>query len=508
MASRQFELDTSGGRWRFRETEASRRRNAREAEDREYRKQFRAKAGWRIATLVALLVALIPALLIFTFWKVPSEDEARVTLVEQAPPAFVDDPADLLDPEQELLLLDAAEDLPHPSTVQQLRFIVFDDSLDNVNDSVENFMRDTYPDEIGPDYFADGTMIVGAAMKTRHQFIFAGEDVADQLALRGSSHLDKSLEAMEDGLKAGDIPRGLIDGAARAMDPDEVLQFKAHDMRLLRNLVWIPIGFGAFAATFAFASVPVRLFERRKQRVFEAREGRQLLIDAHSSLALRLQELDIRANSLSSRFVNGELRQQWAQVRDRFLAIDTAIASLPVDTDRDALRNYRAIDDAAQTIKDIQQAEDNINLLFRMDQGDVDVRRERLTELRQDALDATEKARKAKDVELVRGLDQTVRRIDALAADLAAPTFMDTFVRLLGDYRIIMGVLKDREFKARKGVEDLQAPRLWERDYRYPAYFGYSEITSWNSTTNSPSSSGSNSGFSSGFSGSGGSSSF
>lgn len=101
MSSRQYTLDTSGTRWRFRETEASKLRNAREQEAREYRRQFRSPRARRILLAIAVLLALLPALIIWSLWHVPTEEEARVATVSQAPATFVDDPADLLTPAQE-----------------------------------------------------------------------------------------------------------------------------------------------------------------------------------------------------------------------------------------------------------------------------------------------------------------------------------------------------------------------------------------------------------------------
>ena len=509
MSSRQFTLDTSGERWRLRETEASKLRNEREKEAREYRKQFRSPRARGILLAVAVLLALLPALLIFTLWRVPSDEEARVETVAQSPDTFVDDPADLLTPTQEDDLLHKADNLPHPSSVTRLRFIVFDDSLDNVNDSVENFMRDTYPAEIGPDHFADGTLLVGAAMGTRHQFIFAGEDVADQLALRSGSHLDDSLEAMAEGLRAGDIPRGLLAGARHATDPELVYDHKVGDVRILRALLPVPVGLGVFAAVLAIGAWPVRRVEKRKQRIGEARRNKDLLAREYTALAMRLDQIDERARSVDSRFVHGELRAQWAQVSERFLALDAAVRDLPVDTDSDALANAAALEDAAQTLEDAQRAEEHIDQLYRMERGDVDVRKAHLAELREDATHAHTATAKAGDEELADGVEKIIQRLDALAANPQDQAFMDTFVRVLGDYHLTMEALQRRQFTARDGVDDYAAPRLWEPDYRYPGYISYRELRLWDATDNSPSSdNGTNSGFSSGFSGSGGSSSF
>ena len=56
------------------------------------------------------------------------------------------------------------ERLDVPAVVQQLHYIVFEENDDNINDTVENYLRDNRPDLIGDEYFTDGVLIVGVGL--------------------------------------------------------------------------------------------------------------------------------------------------------------------------------------------------------------------------------------------------------------------------------------------------------------------------------------------------------
>ncbi|MDK8762031.1 hypothetical protein QP921_09805 [Corynebacterium pseudodiphtheriticum] len=100
-------------------------------------------------------------------------------------------------PDDERILERDAALLEVPDVVKQLHYIVFADNDDNVNDTVENYLRDHHPELIGDDSFTDGTLFVGVGLNPRQAFIFAGDDVAELLELRDSSHLSESLDAIK-----------------------------------------------------------------------------------------------------------------------------------------------------------------------------------------------------------------------------------------------------------------------------------------------------------------------
>ena len=98
----------------------------------------------------------------------------------------IHNPDGVLTADDERILERDAARLEVPGVVKQLHYIVFADNDDNVNDTVENYLRDHHPELIGDDSFADGTLFVGVGLNPRQAFIFAGDDVAELLELRDS----------------------------------------------------------------------------------------------------------------------------------------------------------------------------------------------------------------------------------------------------------------------------------------------------------------------------------
>ena len=168
----------------------------------------------------AALLALGGGAAGFAAYEVP--EPVVVTQQAEAAQVEISDPANLLTEEDEARLLRDVERLDRPDTVKRIHFIMLDDGREKVNDTVQNFLRDHYPDEIGNDKFADGVVIVGADMKARKNFIYAGEDVADQMMLRSGQRLEPALEAMKPGLQNDNLEAALFAGANTALNVEDV----------------------------------------------------------------------------------------------------------------------------------------------------------------------------------------------------------------------------------------------------------------------------------------------
>src|SRR5699024_11374252 len=82
-------------------------------------------------------------------------------------------PEGVLSADDEARLERDAERIDAPAVVEQLHYMVFEENDDNVNDTVEEYLRDNRPDLIGDDYFADGFLIVCVGLVPRQAFIFA-----------------------------------------------------------------------------------------------------------------------------------------------------------------------------------------------------------------------------------------------------------------------------------------------------------------------------------------------
>lgn len=439
-------------------------------------------------------------------------EPAAIATQAQAPHVEISDPSDVVSPEDEERMVRDAERLPHPEVVTKLHYITLAEGRDNVNDSVENFLRDHYPDEIGDDTFADGVLIIGTDVEGRNNFIFAGEDVASELYLRSGQRLESALEAMKPGLRDNNLPGGYFAGADMALDTESAQNYPVEDGETDQALAAIIGGIVGGGATLIGGSVAASRRGKRRKAIAQARTDHELIGADYTGLSQRLDELDIRANSVSSAFANAELRKQWEEVRDRFLSMHDAM-QLEVGTDRQAWENHKQLAQYAETVQDAGNAEENINRLFAVEQGDAAERRVIITEVRADVIQAR---RKVKDKELKRDLAELERSLDYLDQNPDYPQFVDQFTRILGDYTLVLEEIKRREFSDVKEYNALQQPRLTDPDFIYVNYVPYATMNSWHASNVAAhqaaqaqsSSSSANTGFSSGFSGAGGSSSY
>ena len=432
----------------------------------------------------------------------------------------VHNPEGVLSADDEARLERDAERIDAPAVVEQLHYMVFEENDDNVNDTVEEYLRDNRPDLIGDDYFADGVLIVGVGLDPRQAFIFAGEDVAEALDLRDSSHLDDALDAIKPGVKDNNIPAGLFAGANAATDISTLAEDRYNDAVGDRIAAMVGSGIGGGGAIFA-TGLGVGASRRSKaKKIAQARAEMSLVGKEYGQLAARLDQVDIRAHSLTSPFANATMRSEWEEVRDRFFHIHDQVDSLGNLTSRDSdeqfLKNADEIHQAALTTRELSYAEENIDKLYRLEHGDDVVRRTELQALRDDVVEAQVALDDAKSG-LYLELQNLRERADSLMNSTQSPDFLDQYVILLGDYRTALEQLRKQKFNDLDESENtaLTAPGITSPDYRvgygYNNFVPFWALSSWHSTNSAAQSSGgssANTGFSSGFSGAGGSSSF
>lgn len=432
----------------------------------------------------------------------------------------VHNPEGVLSADDEARLERDAERLDAPAVVEQLHYMVFEENDDNVNDTVEEYLRDNRPDLIGDDYFADGVLIVGVGLDPRQAFIFAGEDVAEALDLRDSSHLDDALDAIKPGVKDNNIPAGLFAGANAATDISTLAEDRYNDAVGDRIGAMVGSGIGGGGVIFA-TGMSIGAYRRSKaKKIAQARAEMSLVGKEYGQLAARLDQVDIRAHSLTSPFANATMRSEWEEVRDRFFHIHDQVDSLgnltSKSSDEKYLEQADAIHQAAVTTREVSYAEDNIDKLYRLEHGDEVVRRTELHALRDDVVEAQVALDDAKSG-LYRELQNLRERADSLMNSTQSPDFLDQYVILLGDYRTALEQLRKQKFNDLDESENtaLTAPGITSPDYRvgygYNNFVPFWALSTWHSTNSAAQSSGgssANTGFSSGFSGAGGSSSF
>lgn len=207
------------------------------------------------------------------------------------------------------------------------------------------------------------------------------------------------------------------------------------------------------------------------------------------------------------------MRKDWQEVRDHFLNMHETVSgaggigSIDMSDDKEVLKNHEKLADAAETVRHTSTAEDNINRLFEIEQGNAATRRADLATLRKDVIRASAEVDSG---ELKDRLRQLEGRIDWLDHNPDAPDYMDRFVRVLDDYQVVLDIVRTGQFADVEESEKLKRARLWEDDFAYPNFVTFVALNSWH-TSNveaAESSSATNASFSSGFSGAGGSSGY
>ncbi|MDY6050158.1 MAG: DUF5129 domain-containing protein [Corynebacterium sp.] len=442
----------------------------------------------------------------------------------------LDDPQDVLTSEMEDRVRRDAQRLTVPSVVTGIHYMVFAHNDDNVNDTVENFIRDNRPELISPDddHFADGALIVGVGLNPRQSFVFAGEDVADALLLRASdSHLQQSFEAIQPGVKANNIPGGLFAGADMATDVEGLRQIAVNDARDARRSAGSLGGFFGFGGGLAVSGFYFYLRNARRERVERARADAAVVAQTYSERALALDGLDVRAHSLSNAFLDAQLRQQWETVRKEFLdlnrAVDSFSALTSASTDDDYLEHADDIIAAKDMTEKMSQAAANIDTIFKVENGDV-VERTNLAEaLRKDLIAAQldfdgHPGAAGDNPEVVRRLQLLEEQVKELIGAPDAEDFSQRYLTILSDYQAVLTTIAEREFSDVEVHNELEQPTIYDRHYR-PGYsvnnfVPYWWMANWHTSnveaaaSASSSSSSVNLSFSSGFSGAGGSGRF
>src|SRR5690625_3960417 len=189
----------------------------------------------------------------------------------------------------------------------------------------------------------------------------------------------------------------------------------------------------------------------------------------YGELATRLDQIDIRAHSLTSPFANATMRNEWEEVRDRFFNMHNQVDALGNLTsqspDEKYLEQADAIHQAAVTTREVSYAEDNIDKLYRLEHGDEVVRRTELQALRDDVVEA-QVALDDADSGLYRELQNLRERADSLMNSTQSPDFLDQYVILLGDYRTALEQLRKQKFNDLDESENtaLTAPGITSPD--------------------------------------------
>lgn len=432
----------------------------------------------------------------------------------------ISDPDDLIPDSAEDTLRAETPTIDLPDQVTEVSYIVFDEIDGNLNDYLLEWSEQNRPELVPEgtdegDSWADGQLIVAVSMGARENGIYCGDNVCSALDLFEGKHLDRALEDMKPGLgDDGDAPNfsiAFLSAVRTAADPSLVLEDNGPSGAVVGGIAG---GIGVVALGGAGMAV----VSSRRKRAAKAKEQFDYVSREYGSVAQRLDQIDIRANSLSSPIADAELRRQWEQVRDEFVGVGDVVSStgLTLSSEDAQFRAHdKEIGKAYESTRRIENAERNIERIFAMEHGDEGTRREELTTLSEDIISAQTET---KDDNLRARLGELEAEAKQLREELAATDFMDRYADMLRAYGHLLELVRAEEMPDLEMGEkdDRHAPRIYDSNYRvghgYAGWVPFYYMSTWHQSdvqaAQSASSSGTNTSFSSGFSGGGGSSSF
>ena len=408
-----------------------------------------------------------------------------------------------------------------PDQVRDVTYIVLDSSEDGLgtneqfNDGLLDWVGDNeehlVPDGTGEGAaWAPGSLIIALGVSSRGYGVYCGDDVCSALDLFEGSHLDRTLADMKPGLQRGNWAVGMLDGARTAADPSLVAEESGPTQTQVLTGAGVLAVVGGGGAWWAVAAT-------RRKKAATARGQFTEISDRYADVALRLDQIDVRANSLTSPIADDELRRQWAECRDSFLSVDSLLSAtgLSQGADDKAFRSHATtLAEAHTAMNRTIRAEDTIDRIFAMEHGDARVRRRELVSLSEDVSAA--RAATTSPV-LQEMLADVASDVDALSGDLDAADFMDRYAATVRAYGHALSLVREKEMsELSMDAEERHAPRIYDTGYRVGAGYGnwipFALISSWHSAdvqaAQSSSSSGTNVSFNSGFSGGGGSARF
>ncbi|MEJ6020125.1 DUF5129 domain-containing protein [Corynebacterium sp. H113] len=484
--------------------------------------RFFASTGVSVLALVSAGIGL----------GVATASEASIGTHSELKPASeinvsIDDADDLLTPADETRLLKETEALLVPGSVTDIEYLLMEDVDDNINDSVEEHLRDKNSPLILEDVFRDGALIFAYGKDPRSNGAYAGEDVATDIDLRNDTRLDNILEAGRPALKDKQLVDGLVASAKYAVDTSTIERDRRQAEEDAKKEKTIGLTVAATTVAVAAGVTTVAVAASRKKKANTAREKLAFVQKHYASVGLRLGEIDVRAHNLNSPFANAELRSQWEQVRDEFLAVNSLVdgmmhintrieemhEKMPEGKKTDAVLRQRAgdINKAHEATERMTNAEKNIDRLWDMEHGDDAVRIEELSELRDDIIKAQSDV---KGAEIRERLAQLEASADQLRRDVRSDAFMDNYAQLIHDYALVMDIIREKEFDDLDMKDgERHAPALWDANYRvgsgYNNWVPFMVMSTWHDADVAATTDGGNStSFSSGFSGAGGGGSF
>lgn len=435
-------------------------------------------------------------------------------------------PDGVLVSEDESFIREQVEGMDLPEAISHLVFYVIDRNSGNLDKDVQDYGQQVDTSILRDDRnrFEHHTLILAVGLDPRRAGIYCGDAVCQALDLFEGAHLDAAIEAMKPGFSRGNYPIGLLGGLTTAIDPSQV----AYAPNQAQGGQDVGDSFRDFlddlmlVAIVSFVGGSVFLLWVR-YRAFKT--AFKHLQQSLSDQAFDLDEVNIRANSLSSPLAHATLRQEWETVLNAFVSVNNTIEMVRGwNRDpgmRQLLKHGRAIEEADREVTRLNTAVKNINDLFALEQGDANVRLKTIVDLENDIIEAISRSSSTLSRDDLRVVQARVKELES---KIHSPDFMTDYVRVLGAYQNTLEGVTQREYGETIAASQTSRPAIYDTNWQmgtgtnnWVPFLVWSQLAanssnSWESASSSSWDSDSfgagSSGFSGGFSGGGGSSSW
>lgn len=407
------------------------------------------------------------------------------------------DPDDILSESEEQDLSAYTEQAPLPEPITTVTFIVLRHANEPFNDFIVNYLKTNRPNLLNAtqDKFADGSVTFALATESRLVGTNVSDDVNDVIHLLDNP--DRFADEMKPALRDGNWIAGLKTGvdvvAAGPEEPGSTI---------------IPIAIISTLGIGTLGGLSAAIAATRKKNRATTDEQYDFISQNYGRLAQELTRIDVQANNLNNPLVDAELRSQWEDIRDDFLAIHEDMMNLPEFDglkDKTLYKHAKKIAAIHEKVEQVVAAEKNLETLHKLETGDIATRRNQLEDIRSDILSGSLNIEKPAHREAMTALQN---RCDALFHQLESPQFISDYARLIKDYQTILTHVREEQFT--HVPETTHAPALgssdWRPGYGYNGYVPYMVMHTMNQEAQasvSSSSSSNSTTFSGGFSGAG-----
>ena len=257
-----------------------------------------------------------------------------------------------------------------------------------------NHLKEQHPELLSPDQtqYADGHLIVAVGFSPRKVGVYCGDNVCATTGLRSTYRIQEVSDSMVNDLRAGNYVTAFISGTETAGDAAWKQSTNSGNSSTASSYnawtSWFPVfffGMFLFVATFIIV-IFVIIIKSQQPKTPTPEDLIELLPQSLPSLGPTDQQLQ----TVNSQLATPELRTEWEELKQKFSQLTqsqelVALQMLGAQASKKDLKKHAAfIQEALATKERVQIAQENIDILYRMERGDSATRQRQLDNLAMD----------------------------------------------------------------------------------------------------------------------------